>query len=86
MESFVKIVNSYKKLIIFKKRSILDVWQDSELASDSCVKSAKHWPDKTCFHEHFRTDCSGKRYERSCAYQGVRNVRFSENLVCFVFL
>ena len=23
---------------------------------------------------------------RTCAYQGVRNVRFSENLVCFVFL
>ena len=22
----------------------------------------------------------------ACAYQGVRNVRFSENLVCFVFL
>ena len=22
----------------------------------------------------------------TCAYQGVRNVRFSENLVCFVFL
>ena len=23
---------------------------------------------------------------RTCAYQGVRNVRFSENLTCFVFL
>ena len=23
---------------------------------------------------------------RTCAYQGIRNVRFSENLVCFVFL
>ena len=23
---------------------------------------------------------------RTCAYQGVRNVRFSENLACFVFL
>ena len=23
---------------------------------------------------------------RTCAYQGVRNVRFSENLMCFVFL
>ena len=23
---------------------------------------------------------------RTCAYQGVQNVRFSENLVCFVFL
>ena len=22
---------------------------------------------------------------RTCAYQGVRNVRFSENLACFVF-
>ena len=26
------------------------------------------------------------KYLRSCAYQGVRNVRFSENLACFVFL
>ena len=23
---------------------------------------------------------------RTCAYQGVKNVRFSENLTCFVFL
>ena len=23
---------------------------------------------------------------RMCAYQGVRNIRFSENLTCFVFL
>ena len=23
---------------------------------------------------------------RTCAYQGIRNVRFSENLVCFIFL
>ena len=23
---------------------------------------------------------------RTCAYQGVRNVRFSENLMCFIFL
>ena len=23
---------------------------------------------------------------RTCAYQGLRNVRFSENLACFVFL
>ena len=23
---------------------------------------------------------------RTCAYQGVRNVRFSENLACFIFL
>ena len=27
---------------------------------------------------------SGNKAE--CAYQGVRNVRFSENLACFVFL
>ena len=25
------------------------------------------------------------RKRRTCAYQGVRNVRFSENLACFVF-
>ena len=27
-----------------------------------------------------------RKNKRTCAYQGVRNVRFSENLSCFVFL
>ena len=30
METFVKIVNGIKLLIVFAKKSILDVWQDSE--------------------------------------------------------
>ena len=30
MDRFAKIVNSYKPLTIFAKRSILDIWQGSE--------------------------------------------------------
>ena len=30
METYVKIVNGLKLLIVFAKKSILDVWQDSE--------------------------------------------------------
>ena len=33
MECLVKIVDSFQSLTIFGKCSILDVWQDSELAS-----------------------------------------------------
>ena len=33
MKRFAKIVNGYKLLTIFTKRSILDVWQGSEYAS-----------------------------------------------------
>ena len=29
---------------------------------------------------------SNQAKERMCAYQGVKNVHFLENLVCFVFL
>ena len=35
MEIFVKIVNSFLLLTIFAKSSILDVWQDSEFASEA---------------------------------------------------
>ena len=32
MERFVKIVNNFKPLTIFGKRSILDIWEDCEYA------------------------------------------------------
>ena len=35
MERFAKIINGWKPLIIFAKRSILDVWQNSHYASES---------------------------------------------------
>ena len=45
MERFQKLVNGFKPLTIFSKRSILDAWQGSEYAygmlldkiSDSCI-------------------------------------------------
>ena len=30
-------------------------------------------------------ECQNGRFTRTCAYQGVRNFRFSDNLACFVF-
>ena len=41
-----------------------------------CLKKTKHakFTEKKTF------------LTRTCAYQGVRNVRFLENLACFVFL
>ena len=38
MECFVEIVNGLKPLTIFAKRSILNVWQGSEYASDGDKK------------------------------------------------
>ena len=35
MEVFTKIVNGFSFLTIFAKSSILDVWQDSEFASEA---------------------------------------------------
>ena len=35
MESFAKRGNGFHQLNIFTKRSILDIWQDAEYASDS---------------------------------------------------
>ena len=45
---------------------------------------------KRVFHENkarqiFRKTNISYPLIRTCAYQGVRNVRFSENLACFVF-
>ena len=42
----------------------------------------EHWPRKK-LEGHF---VGNKAKGRTCAYQGVRNVPFSENLACFVFL
>ena len=39
MECFAKIVNSWKSLTIFAKRSILDAWQGSEYAPGRQVKA-----------------------------------------------
>ena len=48
-------------------------------SQNECSKKTKHakFPKNDYFLSHFL---------RSCAYQGVKNVRFSENLSCFVFL
>ena len=47
-------------------------------SQNGCLKKTKHakFSEKRTFLTHCRT----------CAYQGVRNVCFSENLACFVFL
>ena len=60
----------------------------------SSVISQKDQSQNGCFKKTKRTKFSEKRTllapwyanVRTCAYQGVGNVRFSENLACFVFL
>ena len=37
MKRFAKTVNDFQQLAIFAKRSIIDVWQGSEYASNSKV-------------------------------------------------
>lgn len=51
MELFVKITNSFKPLIIFAKRSILDVWLGFEYKSG--VSASKHL---------FKAETVGKKY------------------------
>ena len=38
MEHYGKIVNSFKYLTIFVKRSFIDIWQESKYASDQPLK------------------------------------------------
>ena len=49
-------------------------------SQNGCFKNTKHakFSEKHISNPLIRT--------RTCAYQGVRNVRFLENLACFVFL
>ena len=49
-------------------------------SQNGCFKKTKHakFPEKQIFTPLIRT--------RTCAYNGARNVHFSENLACFVFL
>ena len=51
----------------------------------SSLISQKNQSQSACFKKRKRTKFSEKR-TLTCAYQGVGNVRFSENLACFVFL
>ena len=61
-------------------------------SQDGCFKNTKHakFSKKRAFLTSdtlTKTGVSRKQSTpNSCAYQGVRNVRFSENLACFIFL
>ena len=55
-------------------------------SQNGCFKKTKHakFSEK---NEHFLPpNIPDEHLLRTCAYQGVRNVRLLENLVCFVFL
>ena len=56
------------------------MWQkgESQNGGNKNTKHAKFSEKKNFFYPLIRT--------RTCAYQAVKNVRFSENLACFVFL
>ena len=46
MEGFVKIVTDFSFFTIFAKSSILDVWQDSEFASEPSNDLGKKAPSQ----------------------------------------
>ena len=76
-------------LEISKKHPTLTKGKTSQLVGNE----AKGWISKRVLQEHKarqivrKTNISSPLIlARTCAYQGVRNVRFSGNLACFVFL
>ena len=58
----------------------------------SSVRRQKGQPQNRCYKKRKQAKFSKKRNflplirTRNCAYQGVRNIRFPENLMCFVFV
>ena len=67
--------------------TLLIDWREM-LMSKSPVIKQKGKSQKGCFKNTKHDKFSEKRTFLTlwCAYQGVRNVRFSKNLACFVFL
>ena len=63
---------------------------NGKVRGQNVCNKAKGWISKWVFQEKapqiFRKTNISYPLTRTCAYQGVRNVCFSENLACFVFL
>ena len=53
---------------------------------NSSVIRQKGESQNVCFKKTKHVKFSEKRTFLTCAYQGLKNVRFSGNLTCFVFL
>ena len=73
----------YQKLVFETKTAICksSVIRQKDESQNGCFRKTKHVKfseKRTFFYPMIRT-CT-------CAYQGVKNVRFSENLTCFAFL
>ena len=61
----------------------LSVIRQKGETQNGCFKKTKY----AKFSEKFTCVYEGVRHtQRACAYQGIRNVSFLENLTCFVFL
>ena len=77
----VVLLKLIKKQLLFatNSKSSLVIRQKGESQNESQENKARQIFRKTnIFYSLIGT--------RTCAYQAVRNVRFSENLMCFVFL
>ena len=82
-----------KSIYLFYKMPTLSSEVNKAIVEQVVGKKAKGRISKRVFQENkarqiFRkTNISNPMIRTgTCAYQGVRNVRFSENLMCFIFL
>ena len=83
---FTWVFQCYKKIVIFVHPT--HNCPNITTCFNSSVIRQKSKSQKGCFKKTKHTKFSEKQtfLTDSCAYQGVRNVRFLENLDCFVFL
>ena len=88
LQHFVQILKFFLKYFFFFQGC--SVYLVTRVFVSNKVKGriSKRLLQKNKAHQIFRlTNISYPLIRiRTCAYQGVRNVRFSKNLVCFVFL
>ena len=65
---------------------ITKIYEEEFVVTKAKGRISKRALQENKTHQIFRKTNIFNPLIRMCAYQGVRNVRFSENLVCFVFL
>ena len=81
----------YKLLIKDVSWTLSKIYDEVVCKSSSSVIRQKDESQNECYNKRMHAKYFVKRtfltpLIRTCAYQGVRNIRFSENLTYFVFL
>ena len=80
----IALLNMWLLVLIDLAYKLSSVVRQKGESQNGCFKKIKH--AKFFEKEHFLPLDIATLLLASCAYQGVLNVRFSENLACFVFL